>query len=238
MLHYLYKITNLINNKIYIGIHSTDNLDDGYFGSGKVLIKAIKKYGKENFKKEIIEQFESREHASIQEELIVNEDFIKRVDTYNCKIGGDNSGILGYKFSDEALSKRTMSRKNFKHSEETKARMKNNMLGHIVSDETKNKLSITSLAYWNDFTIDKSERNKKISNSNKNKIFTDETKNKIRMARKKQIFTSESKNKMRLAQLGKSWYHNSELKVSKCFRPNEVPENWIKGRVFFGRIDA
>jgi hypothetical protein len=47
MKHYIYKITNLINNKIYIGKHSSKNMNkDNYIGSGYLLLKAIKKYGK------------------------------------------------------------------------------------------------------------------------------------------------------------------------------------------------
>ena len=48
--NYVYITTNLINKNFYIGKHSTDNLNDGYLGSGKCLLAAIKKYGKENFK--------------------------------------------------------------------------------------------------------------------------------------------------------------------------------------------
>lgn len=48
----IYKTTNLINNKIYVGKDSHN--DSNYFGSGTILVKAIKKYGKENFKKEIL----------------------------------------------------------------------------------------------------------------------------------------------------------------------------------------
>lgn len=86
--HYLYKITNLINNKIYIGIHSTDKVSDGYFGSGKTLKAAIRKYGKTYFTKEILEWFDWHCEALLAESLIVNKEFIERSDTYNLICGG------------------------------------------------------------------------------------------------------------------------------------------------------
>ena len=93
--HYLYKITNLINNKIYIGIHSTNKLDDGYFGSSSTLKSSIDKHSKENFKKEILEWFDWRIEALLKEAEIVNDDFIKRHDTYNL-IHGGNCCIVQY----------------------------------------------------------------------------------------------------------------------------------------------
>lgn len=94
MYHYLYKITNVVNNKIYIGIHSTENIDDGYMGSGKRIKTAIQKYGVDNFIKEILSYYCSLEEALKAEKEIVTEDFCKRSDTYNIAVGGHCGGSL------------------------------------------------------------------------------------------------------------------------------------------------
>jgi len=86
--HIVYKTTNIVNNKIYVGLHSTDNIQDRYLGSGWVLKDAIKKYGRDKFIKEILYVFHTREEARIKEAEIVDEEFCKRLDTYNLTIGG------------------------------------------------------------------------------------------------------------------------------------------------------
>ena len=91
MFYYLYKITNTVNNKIYIGVHQTKDMNDGYFGSGTNLRRAIKKYGKDKFIKEILEYFENEESMLAREKEVVNEDFVKSATTYNINVGGRGS---------------------------------------------------------------------------------------------------------------------------------------------------
>jgi len=67
MFYTIYKITNKINGKIYIGKHQTLNLDDDYMGSGKYLKRAIQKYGVENFSKDILFIFDNADEMNSKE---------------------------------------------------------------------------------------------------------------------------------------------------------------------------
>lgn len=88
MFYTIHKITNQLNGKIYIGSHKTKKLDDSYMGSGKLLNKAQKKYGLENFKKEILFIFDNPEDMYAKEAELVDADFLMEENTYNLKIGG------------------------------------------------------------------------------------------------------------------------------------------------------
>ena len=88
MFYYLYEIKNTVNNKIYVGVHQTKDINDGYMGSGTVINRAYEKYGKEQFVKTVLEYFNTREDMISQEIEIVNEDFLLRDDTYNVRRGG------------------------------------------------------------------------------------------------------------------------------------------------------
>lgn len=95
MYHYFYKITNKIDGKFYYGVHNTDNLEDGYSGSGKILKLAYKKYGIENFEKVIEKFFDNEEDAFNYEREIVNEEMIKNPNCYNVQIGGKYFNTIG-----------------------------------------------------------------------------------------------------------------------------------------------
>lgn len=88
MYYTIYKTTNIVNNKIYIGAHATDNLDDYYIGSGADIIEDIKKYGRKNFKKEILMLFDSEDEMFLNEKIIVSKEFIKDNSNYNLRPGG------------------------------------------------------------------------------------------------------------------------------------------------------
>jgi hypothetical protein len=91
MFYTVYKTTNLVNGKIYVGLHVTKDLNDDYLGSGKQIQAAVKKYGRDNFKREYIKICETPEEMYNLEAEIVNEDFVKSPNTYNMKTGGTGS---------------------------------------------------------------------------------------------------------------------------------------------------
>lgn len=158
--YYIYKTTNLVNGKIYIGYHASDNIEtDSYLGSGYLLKRAINKHGKKNFKREILFEFESQEEATAKERELVNEEFIEREDTYNLCLGGFGGGLPGEL---NPFFGKT-------HSDETKQRFSEQRTGRQLSDEWKQNIS-KGLNESDKFQtmIHSEERARKIGESNKN----------------------------------------------------------------------
>lgn len=119
MFYTIYKTTNIINNKYYIGKHQTNDLGDGYIGSGKILKRAIAKYGIENFHKEILHICPTEKQMNILEKILVVPDSELN---YNLCLGG--KGGFGYI---------NLIGKNRKYSE--KDRIKS---GNKISEKWKN----------------------------------------------------------------------------------------------------
>jgi hypothetical protein len=111
MYHLVYLTRNLINNKIYVGKHSTWNEEDGYLGSGLKLKNAIKKHGKEIFERIILHYCYDEQQMTEIEIQIVDESFVARKDTYNLCVGGNGGAKI---FTEE--SKKKMSESQKKHS--------------------------------------------------------------------------------------------------------------------------
>lgn len=115
--HYIYKTTCSVTNRYYIGIHSTDNLDDNYLGSGKILWFSLNYHGKENHTKEILKYCDTREvfiKAGInnfnnsKEQRVLS--ITKTTPKYKKKMSNDVV-FKGKKHSDETKRKMSESKK-------------------------------------------------------------------------------------------------------------------------------
>lgn len=89
MKYTVYRTTNLVNGKFYIGVHKTKNPNDSYLGSGSAFRKAVDKYGSENFKKEVLFIFDNEQDMLSKEKELVTEEVVKDQNCYN-QIGGGN----------------------------------------------------------------------------------------------------------------------------------------------------
>jgi hypothetical protein len=202
--NFVYKTTNIKNGKFYIGMHSTDNLEDGYIGSGKRLWHSINYHGKENFKFEILEFFESREALVEREKQLVNEDLLKDQMCMNLKPGGTGGWPI---LSNEV-------RKNISRSGAYKINKKKDedlLFKKYVNDRIRDSLkSLYKKGELNglDWTgkSHSAETKKKISNSHKGRH-------------------SNSNN----SQYGTMWITNG-IENKKIKKEDSIPEGWQRGR--------
>ena len=93
----LYKTTNLLNSKVYYGVHKTHNIYDNYLGSGTALKAAIVKYGRHNFNKQILYVCLNYKEGLQLEKRLVTPNIVYNKYYYNLREGGSGStGLEGY----------------------------------------------------------------------------------------------------------------------------------------------
>lgn len=86
--HFIYRTTDLRTGKYYVGMHSTDNLEDGYMGSGKRISYLLKRYGKDSFSLQILYFLPNRDLLYEKEKEVVNEELLRDPKCLNLKKGG------------------------------------------------------------------------------------------------------------------------------------------------------
>ena len=219
MFYYLYQITNKVNGKIYVGVHKTRNLDDGYMGSGRIIRSAIQKHGLSNFSKVILETFENAEAMYAREKEVVNEEFLLREDTYNLRRGGfggwdhqnNNSEIQRIK-----CIKGNEKMKKLKETDEDWFNKKIEKQSNSLKELYKTGKMISP--GWSPKALLKAQ--------------SDEAKEKRKQTKIKNEVGMGSKNSM----FGRTWIKNKTLKQSKPVLNEELLEymniGWEIGRCF------
>ena len=202
-MYYIYRITNKVNNKTYIGQHKYKKLNDDYKGSGKLLWRAYRKYGLENFEKEILySRIQYKETADAMERFAIAKERALGKAEYNIANGGQG-GNLG-----EEVNKKLIGKNNHfygkHHSEET--RMK-------LSEAKKGKPSGRRGVHLSE------EHKRHISEGRKGKPAWNKGKKGVQQAWNKG---------QKLGSNGTHWYNNGEVNV----KAKECPEGFVKGRLY------
>ena len=195
------KTTNVLTGRYYIGMHSTNNLDDGYLGSGTRLRYSIRKYGKQNHKVEILEFVNSREELSKRETEIVNLNEIAKEKCLNLIVGGERDQTW----------------------KETRIKASKYMITKWQDETYRGYMSSKiSEARRKEYKSGKRKFNK--SCNFKGKFHTDEAKQKISNSmRDKGIGINNS-------QFGTMWITN-ESENKKIQKLDQIPKGWRKGRI-------
>lgn len=236
----IYKITNLINGRFYVGQDKYNN--PNYYGSGKILKQAINKYGKENFIKEILEYCSSKEHLNEREVYWIN--FLnarERGVGYNITKGGlGGDTFTGNPDSDKTRKKISNSKKGRKgviFTEEAKRKISEGNKGKEISIDVREKTSITMKKLMNSEagTILKENLSKKLTGINR----SEETKEKIRLSKtgdknpmskeenraklRGKKMSEESKEKNRQAHIGKKLTEEHKNKIRESMLKKKNP---------------
>lgn len=145
----VYQTTNLINGRTYIGVHRTPDPNDNYLGSGKALLTAVKKYGKENFRKEVLAICETEQEMFELERKLVSEEVTQDRSNYNIAPGGQEGKVIS---EEQKADIRKTLKEYFKdnrnhaftdknHKSSSKDKMSKWHSGKVLSQETKQRMS-------------------------------------------------------------------------------------------------
>ena len=210
--HFIYKTTNVLTGRYYYGMHSTDDLNDGYLGSGKQLRYSIRKYGEENHKREILEFCDNRKDLIRREIEIVNLNEVAKEKCMNQMVGG----VGGFISEEQQRNRSSAGGKAYAEKLKNNEKFRYNIskkLSKIASRSWKNgKYNNRIKQYWwigrkhKKETIElmkKSHKGKHIGNLN--------------------------------SQYGTCWIYFPENKINKKIKNKELKKyinnGWVRGRI-------
>ena len=199
--HYIYKTTCIITNRFYIGMHSTDNLEDGYVGSGKRLWHSINKYGKENHVCQILEFLESRDDLKAREKEIINQEMLNEDLCMNIGLGGQG-GLLNKEHADKFHEAARLSVIELRKNPEWSNNFRNN-----ISKGIKKAFKDGNFIPYNW----------------SGRKHTEETITKMQESKKGHGIGDKN------SQYGKCWITN-EIESKKIYKGDTIPEGWRLGR--------
>lgn len=140
--HLLYKTICIPTGKHYVGIHSTNNIEDGYLGSGIRITESVSEYGRRNHRREILQSVATREELLILEKSVVTKEMILDPMCLNLGLGGGGPSCL----HPDSRKKISEFQKGKIVSEETRRRMSEGMKGKPKSKKHRAAISKAALA--------------------------------------------------------------------------------------------
>ena len=212
-IHYLYKTTCNVTNRYYIGMHSTNNLEDGYMGSGKRLRRSIRKYGEGNHTKEILGFYDTRELLVEAEIKVITPDMVDDKDCMNLTLGGNGSF--------ETLNKRGLNNSANQCSLGGKKFSQMRKGNPELDKEYREKLSKGIRKAYKEGRITPT-----VGGWNKGKTLSDEHKRNIGKT------NSVTQSGIRNSQYGTCWItkEGSNKKIKKEDLEQHIKDGWLKGR--------
>lgn len=217
--HYIYKTTCLITSKYYIGMHSTENLEDGYKGSGKRLWYSIKKYGIENHVCEILEYLDSRKELAAREKEIINEELLCDDLCMNLKLGGNGGWDLCNKSPARLIGPLIGAKKFSEYLKDPEYRKKfSAIMSKSQTPEIREKIKTT--------------RRQNTGNYNEGRIGISRSKSAIEKTKEtfKEIGHQQGEKN---SSFGTCWIYHELIGSRKCKKellPDYLEQGWLKGR--------
>lgn len=211
-----YKITCNITGKYYIGSHKTDNIDDGYMGSGRFIRQSIMQYGVENHTKEILGVFDTREESlELEHRLVKEKRQLEREQCLNASSGGfsfDYVNATGKNVYDRTPEQWERQLSLLKSAREKQALMESTIPGY--KDKRLAKISATKKEYY-----------KTHPGSFYGKKHSEESKQKMRDSAK-DIHAGKNNS-----QYGTFWVTNGYTNMKWSARRGDIPTGYRRGRV-------